>query len=176
MKKRWCFYCLKNSTIFRDTNRNQDSSSWEKRCKNFQSGITFTSSLTTSLKLQYETKHGLLFVCLFVWFYLSMFSCSHWYSKSYDTPLLFVFKHQSMLPTTVIHSTCNFFLIIYSDLIKNLKANLWEKFMACIIKQLLPDCRLTEYYRSKQSFVSLMHFMHVYHSVVLAAIFPNKLL
>lgn len=80
-----------------------------KRCKNFQSGITFSSSLTTSLKLQYETKHGSLFVCLFGWFYLSMFSCSHWYSKSYDTPLLFAFKHQSMLPTTVIHSTCNFF-------------------------------------------------------------------
>lgn len=107
--KSWCIYCLKNNTIFRDTSRNQDSSSWEKRCKNFQSGITFSSSLTTSLKLQYETKHGLSFVCLFGWFYLSVFSCSHRYSKSYDTPLLFVFKHQSMLPTTVIHSTCIFF-------------------------------------------------------------------
>lgn len=58
-----------------------------KRYKNFQSGITFSSSLSTSLKLQYKTKHGLLFVCLFGWLYLSMFSCSHRYSKSYDTPL-----------------------------------------------------------------------------------------
>lgn len=62
----------KQDAIFMDTNRNQDSGLWEKTYKNFKSGIAFSPSLTTSLKLQYETKHGFVFACLFGWVYLTM--------------------------------------------------------------------------------------------------------
>lgn len=50
-----------------DTNRNEDNDSWEKTYQNFKSGVAFSPSLATSLKLQYETKHGILFASLFDW-------------------------------------------------------------------------------------------------------------
>lgn len=68
----------KQETVFMDTNRNQDSGSCEKTRKNFKSGAAFSPSLTTSLNLQYETKQGFVFACLFgCLFYLTTFNCSH---------------------------------------------------------------------------------------------------
>lgn len=148
MKERWCFYCLKNSTIFRDTNRNQDSSSWEEMQKfSIRDHILFFTNYI--IKIAIWDKAWFV-VCLLIW--LVLFK----YVQLQSLILKILWYTITFCIQTPEHVTNNcdpfhvqFFLIIYSDLIKNLKANLWEKFMACIIKQLLPDCRLTEYYRSK---------------------------
>lgn len=143
----------KQDTIFMDTNRNKDNGSWEKTYKNFKSGIAFSPSLTTSLKLQYETKHGFVFASLFGWFYLTMFSCSHWCLKSYNTPLLLRSNTRTGYQS-LWSILCAFFLIIHFDSIKNFKAKFRVKSTAWIIEQVPSNCRITEYYRNKQTVVS----------------------
>lgn len=122
------FLFQKQDALFMDTGRNQDCSSWEMTYKNFKSGIAFFPSLTTSLKVQYETKHGFVFAYLFGCFYLTMSSCSNQDSKFYNIPLPCI-----QIPEQVTND-CDqccvyFFLITCSDSIKKLKAKFWVKFM-----------------------------------------------